>query len=663
MPWVTSDCGRSGDKGDSRRLRERAARRGVTLAEGILYLTVTFSVITFSAQTLVQERNRQEQNLVAGDLRQYLGSTQGYVAARYDRILGQLFNDAPANGGLLAGEITVQDVVDAGYLPTVYVNNQGALHKIYGQDFRILARAVLRGDANNPQATADLSNVQDASGNLDPVLTDRAFDLGAGNDEIDLEVLLVTAGGEAVPPQVGNQIVALTQMPSAGFIDAPQAGGPLRAVGPYGAWQLDVSEFAQAGLLEDAGGKFGALVALSNYGPVTADPADMSEKNAAEVTLDRCAALPTGSAAYEDCLSGNTLYDSIVFNAWDSDGANGVDQFPGIEGVGFIAMSDEGDAPAEISGVRALAMAGDDAEISGVNRLEMKNESRIDQLLGISCTAGGTQTLMADNIIIECPATQLTGTLLASGAAEFAAELTVGGAALFKDGLTVDGTATLPDIQGGDAAFTGAVSVAEDLKAGRLATQEAEIGGLIAAQAAELGGLTVGGTAADRTILMGSDVAGFDGGEDIRVRKPECGPDYEPDILVAPLSFATREDTGSAYDRGTKVGDDWLATALKNDKDSDWPMQRRVNEKAPGQLIGVETDIASKSGIWEVSLTVTRRAWFHEVSVDTEKNPDDARMLIQTMCRKDGVASPVITGTSTTGTTAGWSPLLAELPK
>ena len=34
-------------------VRARAARRGVTLVEAILYLSVSFSVITFTAQTLV----------------------------------------------------------------------------------------------------------------------------------------------------------------------------------------------------------------------------------------------------------------------------------------------------------------------------------------------------------------------------------------------------------------------------------------------------------------------------------------------------------------------------------------------------------------------------------------------------------------------------------
>jgi len=647
-------------------VRARAARRGVTLVEAILYLSISFSVITFTAQTLVRERDRQEETLVAGDLRQHLASAQGYVAARYDRILGALYDGTDA-GDPLALNLGLDDVVASGYLPSVYVNNEGALQKVYGQEFTVLARAVLRSAALDaapgaPAPTANRNDVEQAGGGaIRADLTDRVFDLSDPeneNDEIDLEVLLVTTGGEPAGTTRGNRIVASARMPSAGFIrpiDAENPNDGIEAVGPYGAWTLDVTPFQEAGLLGESGaGYFGSLVALSNFGSVSADPADVSEKVEAEETLSRCSGLPAGSEDHERCLSGNGLYDSLVFNAWDSDDDGTVDRFPGISGVNSIVMSDEPGAEASISGLRALAMAGAEAAISGVAQvrtadgglafadpedgaaaisgigtLEMA-DGRIDNLLGISCLAGGAQNVLANGIAIDCPETRLSGTLITTGAAQIGAALTVQGAA------TIDGAATVGGALGvtGDTALDGNVTVGaagtgggDVTVAGTVAANDARFNEGLSAGETQVAALTVGGTRADRTILMSSGIAEFDGGA-IKVDKPACGQGFDPDIVAMPISFEAGSDKGSAYDRGTKVSGNWQNS-------DEWPMQRHTNETAQGQLVGVETDISDQTNGWKVSLKVMRRAWYNEVTIDTETNPKGAQMMIQTLCRNE----------------------------
>ncbi|MCR9149624.1 MAG: hypothetical protein NXH83_05585 [Rhodobacteraceae bacterium] len=643
-------------------VRARAARRGVTLVEAILYLSVSFSVITFTAQTLVRERDRQEETLVAGDLRQHLASAQGYVAARYDRILGALY-DGTSAGDPLALNLGLNDVVASGYLPSVYANNEGALQKVYGQEFTVLARAVLRSAAlaaapGAPAPTANRNDVEQAGGGaIRADLTDRVFDLSDPaneNDEIDLEVLLVTTGGQPASTTRGNRIVASARMPSAGFIrpiDAENPNDGIEAVGPYGAWTLNVTPFQEAGLLGESGaGYFGSLVALSNFGSVSADPADVSEKVEAEETLSRCSGLPAGSEDHERCLSGNGLYDSLVFNAWDSDGDGEVDRFPGISGVNSIVMSDLAGAEASISGLRTLAMAGaqaaitglaelrtaeaglalanpdgEPAAVSGIGTLEMA-EGRIDRLLGISCTAGGATNATPGGLQIDCPETRLSGTLIAAGAARVAA-LTVEGDATVEGALEVAGdTALAGNLTVGAAGTAGGdVTVA-----GTVAANDARFSAGLSAGETQVAALTVGGTRADRTILMSSGIEEFDGGA-IRVAKPACGQGFAPDIVAMPISFEAGLDKGSAYDRGTEVPPNW-----QNSKD--WPMQRHKNQPAPGQLVGIETEIDSSGSDWKVSLKVMRRAWFNDVTVDTATNPDGARMMIQTLCRNDSGA-------------------------
>ena len=161
--------------------RPAAARRGVTLAEGILYLTLSFSVIGFSAQSLVQERQRQDATQIAAELRQYIGSTQAFVSRNYSTLLAELA--APGNADL-AAEIPLQRLRDEGYLPSVFTPGTGPLAQVHGQEYAILARAVRRNDGADPKATVARADAVDPDGAILAELVDGIA--SPGNDELDL---------------------------------------------------------------------------------------------------------------------------------------------------------------------------------------------------------------------------------------------------------------------------------------------------------------------------------------------------------------------------------------------------------------------------------------------------------------------------------------------
>lgn len=357
--------------------RARTARRGVTLAEGILYLALSFSVIVFSAQSLVQERQRQDATLLAAELRQYIGSTQAYVSRNYSTLLTEL---VAAPNDDLAMEIPLDRLRAEGYLPSVFTPGTGPLAQVHGQEYAILARAVLRNDAADPKATVAEGAVLDPDG---AILAEFVDGVATGaNDELDLEVMLVSrriaglpaAGvndpGGPIGGQVGNRVVAAAEAPSAGFISDPDANDEevaSVAIGPYGAWQLDLAPFRAVNgnddLLDRSGpGHFGAMIALSNYGVLRSNPENIVEEFVQDESLSRCGEVPVGSEAHADCVEGSGLYDSVVFNAWNRGTDDEPDMVhPGLQGVGGIEMSTAAGAPAAISNLRRLDMTGDEA--------------------------------------------------------------------------------------------------------------------------------------------------------------------------------------------------------------------------------------------------------------------------------------------------------------
>lgn len=99
--------------------RSSRRKRGVTLLEAVLYLSVASSVIVLMANVMDTESKRQENISLASTMNLMISSSQRYIAAEYDTIRQQLLVGARANG---AAEMThsISNLSDMGYIPGAY---------------------------------------------------------------------------------------------------------------------------------------------------------------------------------------------------------------------------------------------------------------------------------------------------------------------------------------------------------------------------------------------------------------------------------------------------------------------------------------------------------------------------------------------------------------
>ena len=433
--------------------------RGVTLTEAILYLTIAAGVVVFSASVLEDQRNLQDNRLIAAELQAILDGTQLYVARDFDAIRRDLFAST-ASADPLAAEIPVGNVVAAGFLPVLFAAGTGALNSLYGQDYAILARGALR---SAPADAVSKSSVEDGDGNLQAILVDGVFNLTAGNDELDLEVILVSsrtaAGATPIPPQEGSRIVELTGRLAAGYVGEPDLSPTTSARGAFGGWELTTLGLYGGGgaALPNAppadGQVLAALVALPNSGAVSVVGTARDSESFA-----RCAGVPETSAAFGDCLdavTANRLYSSVVFNTYDADGDTLLDTVPGIIGVGEIAFAN----PLDTNGDGVLDAAF--ASMAGLNQLEMTSYdtngdgildrlSSVSGLSGVSCASAAVTASAPQRLRLECPEVEVS------------ALLTVGA------GLNVTGTSVLADTTVSTLAVTGTAKVGTDLEVGNV---------------------------------------------------------------------------------------------------------------------------------------------------------------------------------------------------
>jgi hypothetical protein len=528
-------------------------RRGVTLIELVLYVTISFSVIGFTLRVIEQENARQSRELAAADLANVIEASQLYVARNYDALRAELFDKG---GGIGSSELfqymtltatytdsALDSLRDSGLLPFTFGDSGGAnLGTDYRQEYRLLLRAVRRGDTTTPQPTLTVGDVWTGSppAEIRPDLLDGVFEVDPGtgavtNDEIDLEVLLITindpdapdtdpgAGdSRSVPIAEANRIVVQSGAAAAGILDMDSTG-TLKALGPYGGWSYDFKEMKDSlvtasfdldptvNTMPDEG-NFAALIALSRYGVLS--NGDGPRSIAGRSRLGRCADVPRGTQAYAECVMGDAVYSEIVFNAWDSDGDGVVDSFPGFENVFSISMTDpalsefEGsDVPlSRIDGVTFLGMGPAFAsvtdgaidifpEIRGVSQIVMATTDggpvpELRNVYGLSCAAGGSSALQDGRLTVDCEETHLPGAMTVSvsdGLAVQGAMQVTGGVTIVSDTPSL----TFAGGNGGGISMTGDTIEVSDgvggltrldpivVSAGRLDVGELEGGALL----------------------------------------------------------------------------------------------------------------------------------------------------------------------------------------
>ncbi|MCE2748780.1 MAG: hypothetical protein LW715_08405 [Rhodobacter sp.] len=442
--------GRVGDLADAavgRRRRALRRKRGTTLIEMVLYLTLVSVVMTFSLGLLREEQVRRERTAFAAELRQVTSASQAYVAANYNGLLNTLLNDTPTGQPMIAVQ-PVSTVVSAGFLPQGFAGTSNPQSFVDTLDYSLVMRAVRRsdpGDTTEPiiakrypetvkkeNTTTFALFTPGTPGNPDVFLLPW-IDRNPANDEIDLEVLLVTTGPDPcviVPAVQGPRIASQAETMAAGYITGPGAGKPtdcpatvtndpawdgtFTAAGPFGAWTLPLEPYVDLELDGNPAvqaGRLASLIALQKR-PALSEGAAVA---GAGDSAFRCAGVTPNTPQHLACRQSALMYSGITFAAWDSDGNGTPDMRPGLENVHSISLA----APA----------AGSGAQIRNV--------------LSLACGTGGATVSAANEINVDCPSTKLQG-LVVSENASFDRDVSVDGA------MTVGGamTAASADVTG-----------------------------------------------------------------------------------------------------------------------------------------------------------------------------------------------------------------------
>lgn len=357
------------------------------MLEGILYLGLASSVIGFSASFIMQEQRRQEEILVAREFSLVMQGAQNFVSARYEQILAQLYQEALDGGGEAVRSYSVSDLSNEGFLPVSFLDGGGALDRLYGQEFRLLTRAVLISDSNLPRGNLTVSDLDPSPGQGS--IIESLIDGDPSNDEVQIEAILVSAGGVRIPTQRGAPITTRTERSNAGFIESGT-----EARGPYGVFSFDVSGFSGvSGYPTETEGRFAAVVALAGFGVL--DASGMSTTLPPELDLGdafrRCAdilsdgALDQNSPLYVECRdTTNAIYGDIVLVSYDSNNDGVINVFPSIIGPSRISMS-----PDTISAIENL------------------------RVIGCGTVAPGTGS--DTELLIDCALTRATGNLIVEG--------------------------------------------------------------------------------------------------------------------------------------------------------------------------------------------------------------------------------------------------------
>ena len=219
----------------SRRTARTAAagQLGVTLFEVVLGLGVMGIAMTGLASMQMSQTVEMRNQTAAQSLRVVRDAARRYVRDNFNTVYGGL-----AAGG--SDEIEASDLITNGYLPAQYIGGGVIRQNSYGQTYRILVRRPV--ESSDPSAPP------------------------SPYADTNLEMLIVTAGGLAIPDSSIAQVASMVGADggfictgtTAGFCASPQVGAQV-ARGAYGGWEINTAEY---------GGGFenGRLSATANFG-------------------------------------------------------------------------------------------------------------------------------------------------------------------------------------------------------------------------------------------------------------------------------------------------------------------------------------------------------------------------------------------------------------
>jgi hypothetical protein len=392
-------------------------KRGTTLVEMVLYISLVSLVITFSLGLLREEQVRGERASLAAELKQVTSASQAYVAANYENLVTNLFTNT-ANAKPMIAVHPISDVVAAGFLPQGFAGASSPKSFVNTLNYALVLRAVLRNDPATTPVTVDkVAAIKNPTNALK--LKDELINRSSTDDEIDLEVLLVTTSDDPcviLPAVQGPRITAEAETMAAGFVTGPGAGKPtgctasvandpawdgtFQATGPHGSWTLPLERYKD--LKNSSGdpvvqaGRLASLIALQKR-PALSEGAAIA---GAGDSAFRCADVTPNTPQHLACRQSKLMYSGIKLAAWDSDGNGSLDKRPGLENVHSISLA-----------------APDPAVVSG---------AQIRDVLSLACGTGGTTTSTPNELNVDCPQTKLQG-LVVSLDASFAKDVNVTG--------------------------------------------------------------------------------------------------------------------------------------------------------------------------------------------------------------------------------------------
>ena len=585
---VTRTRDQSGAAGRRHRFTQRR-KRGTTLIELVLYISIATVIMTFSIGLLREEQVRRERTALAAELQQVTTAAQTFVSANYVNIRDQLFGATTPASDLIRA-FGMNQVVAQGYLPAIFTQTGTTPKSFVGSlQYGLAVRAVLRSDPGFATGTFPVTQQRNIAltepGSNPPRfradLTDNQFevnpDTGAVvNDEIDLEALLITISSDPcriVPAAQGPRIVSQSETNAAGYVTGRGTGQTipttcsaevqnnlawtgmepgttaLMATGPYGGWRLPLEPYA--GLVLTAAefpnadgqvfdgqravqaGRFVSLLALPNRPPLS-ESAKIAQQGDSAM---RCAGVPPNSAAEMECKQSDLMYAGLSFTAWDSNNDGTNDTFPGLLNVNTLDMAEP---PAD-------------------------GTAQITNLLSLSCATGNTVPTETDRFTVDCPTTQMQGLVVTSDA-EFDTKVTV------ASQLVVGPT---PPSGAASAMSASAVAPAE----GKIILD------------GETGDITLYGESLAEK-FTGRKSHTFSGESFLTVDQPDCPTGFGPDIAVMPVAFKTTED-----------------------------------------LRAVETLVTTSGSAWRVKLLVKSEQNGGGSATQTETNPSGSKVVVLTGCK------------------------------
>lgn len=376
--------------------------RGTTLLETVLTIALLGSLLAFVNGIVGQESARQRDRSLGQELRLMTQFAQQYVKAEYTDLLQSLAN-LPTNYAIM--EVSMQTLANDGYLPASFLQAGRHLNS-EGQEYAILVRGVSRRDNSNPKATLPVSTID---ANDDDLVDPHFVDGQESNDELDIEAVLVTTGGNPLPAQHGNPAAAAAELATVGFV---QKQGT--ASGAFGAWSLNISPFNSLRSYPSTG-HFVALLALSGFGVL--DFQSFAQSTSGQTNsnpFERCPGL--SGVALANCGANNSIYTDMQFRSADTDGDGVADRFGKIGGAYAINMPPPADTDAN-------------------GRVDLFPE--ITGLLRIACDSSGTSSVSTGTILVDCANVHISGSTSVGGNLEVSGNATITGRLNLVNNLTV----------------------------------------------------------------------------------------------------------------------------------------------------------------------------------------------------------------------------------